>query len=175
VTPNPSIEGMPKRLRLLVTPHVKRSASQHAAFVVKYSTASVLLFPTAALAQARGGSCNSVVCNITGGIVLAVLLLLLAISLYWSIKERGFWRGIAGHRAIQWLAGYVAILLVAFGVPLLAALLWGAQAALWALGALCFGVFVVPALVRRLRPQQRLAAKLPPTTRRPDTRSDGDA
>jgi hypothetical protein len=23
-TPNPSIEGMPKRLRLLVTPHVKR-------------------------------------------------------------------------------------------------------------------------------------------------------
>jgi hypothetical protein len=24
VTPNPSIEGMPKRLRLLVTPHVKR-------------------------------------------------------------------------------------------------------------------------------------------------------
>jgi hypothetical protein len=26
-TPNPSIEGMPKRLRLLCTPHVKRSAS----------------------------------------------------------------------------------------------------------------------------------------------------
>jgi len=24
LTPNPSIEGMPKRLRLLVTPHVKR-------------------------------------------------------------------------------------------------------------------------------------------------------
>ena len=24
MTPNPSIEGMPKRLRLLVTPHVKR-------------------------------------------------------------------------------------------------------------------------------------------------------
>ena len=24
VTPNPSIEGMPKRLRLSVTPHVKR-------------------------------------------------------------------------------------------------------------------------------------------------------
>jgi hypothetical protein len=24
VTPNPSIEGMPKRLRLLCTPHVKR-------------------------------------------------------------------------------------------------------------------------------------------------------
>jgi hypothetical protein len=24
VAPNPSIEGMPKRLRLLVTPHVKR-------------------------------------------------------------------------------------------------------------------------------------------------------
>jgi hypothetical protein len=24
VPPNPSIEGMPKRLRLLVTPHVKR-------------------------------------------------------------------------------------------------------------------------------------------------------
>jgi hypothetical protein len=23
-TPNPSIEGMPKKLRLLVTPHVKR-------------------------------------------------------------------------------------------------------------------------------------------------------
>jgi hypothetical protein len=29
-TPNPSIEGMPKRLRLLVTPHVKRWAIQHA-------------------------------------------------------------------------------------------------------------------------------------------------
>jgi hypothetical protein len=27
MTPNPSIEGMPKRLRLLGTPHVKRSAS----------------------------------------------------------------------------------------------------------------------------------------------------
>jgi hypothetical protein len=26
-TPNPSIEGMPKRLRLLCTPHVKRWAS----------------------------------------------------------------------------------------------------------------------------------------------------
>jgi hypothetical protein len=28
MTPNPSIEGMPKRLRLLCTPHVKRWASQ---------------------------------------------------------------------------------------------------------------------------------------------------
>jgi hypothetical protein len=27
MTPNPSIEGMPKRLRLLCTPHVKRWAS----------------------------------------------------------------------------------------------------------------------------------------------------
>ena len=27
VRPNPSIEGMPKRLRLLCTPHVKRWAS----------------------------------------------------------------------------------------------------------------------------------------------------
>jgi hypothetical protein len=28
MTPNPSIEGMPKRLRLLVTPHVKRYVSR---------------------------------------------------------------------------------------------------------------------------------------------------
>ena len=142
---------------------------------MKYGTASVLLVPTAALAQARGGSCNSVACNITGGAVLAVLLLLLANSLYWSTKEHGFWRGMASHRAIQWLVGYLAILLVAFGVPLLAALLWGVQAALWALGAVCLSTFVVPALVRRWRQDRRHAHEPPPTTKQPDARSDGDA
>ena len=71
---------------------------------------AIALFPLVANAQTRGGTCQSPICDITGGIIGLILLTLLLLSLSVSIAKHGFWKGIFQHAAIQILALYLAVI-----------------------------------------------------------------
>jgi hypothetical protein len=71
---------------------------------------TVAFFPLAVNAQTRGGTCQSAICDVTGGIVGLILLTLLLVSLSASIAKHGFWKGIFKHAAIQVLALYLTLI-----------------------------------------------------------------
>lgn len=76
--------------------------------LVKFFTMAFL--PLVVNAQTRGGTCQSGICDLTGGIIGLILLTLLLLSLSISIAKHGFWKGIFQHAAIQVLVLYLAVI-----------------------------------------------------------------
>jgi len=75
--------------------------------------------------EARGGSCNSGVCNATAAIVLLILISLLSASLLDSIREHGFIKVLISNQVARIIFGYAGILIVAVGGSVAADKLWG--------------------------------------------------
>ena len=118
---------------------------------VKVAVAASLLLPANALAQSRGGSCNSAACDVTAALVLIVLLLLFLGSIYDSIREKGLLRGITTNRAARFVLGYIGMLVFVVGGSVAVEKLWGKHAAMWALGSLLVALVFGPSLLRRIR------------------------
>jgi hypothetical protein len=76
-------------------------------------------------AKARGGSCNSVLCDATASIFLLLLSGIFAVSMYDSIRKQGFIRGVISNRAARILFVYVGILIIAIGGSVSAHKIWG--------------------------------------------------
>jgi hypothetical protein len=67
----------------------------------------VQVLPINAIAQTRGGACQSSICEITGSIVLMALLGFFLISIAQYISVRGFLAGISSHPVVKILFYYV--------------------------------------------------------------------
>jgi uncharacterized membrane protein len=61
-------------------------------------------------AQTRGGTCQSAICEFTGGVFGLVLLVIFLFSLSASIAKHGFWKGIFEHTAVRILILYCAMI-----------------------------------------------------------------
>lgn len=64
------------------------------------------LIPITVNAQARGGTCQSDICEFTGGLFGLALLVIFLFSLSASIAKHGFWKGIFEHAAVRILILY---------------------------------------------------------------------
>jgi hypothetical protein len=68
------------------------------------------LIPITVNAQTRGGTCQSAICEFTGGLFGLVLLVIFLFSLSASIAKHGFWKGIFEHTAVRILILYCAMI-----------------------------------------------------------------
>lgn len=68
------------------------------------------LIPITVNAQTRGGTCQSAICEFTGGVFGLVLLVIFLFSLSASIAKHGFWKGIFEHTAVRILILYCAMI-----------------------------------------------------------------
>jgi len=93
-------------------------------------------------AQSRGGVCRGGLCALTGTAIFIVFVGLFVASVYSNIKRKGLVKGVIGHTGIRILVGYLAMLLVIIGVPVLLDLYFGKAAAIWGLGGMSVTCFV---------------------------------
>lgn len=77
------------------------------------------VFPDFALAQSRGGSCRTELCQFTGGVVFLILIAAFFFSLSESIRRHGFWKGIFRHSGVQIIVMY--LLTIGSGILLIGA------------------------------------------------------
>jgi len=66
--------------------------------------------PITVNAQTRGGTCQSDICEFTGGLIGLALLVIFLLSLSASIAKHGFWKGIFEHTAVRILIVYCAMI-----------------------------------------------------------------
>lgn len=69
----------------------------------------MLTSPATVFAQTRGGTCQSLLCGITGGLVGSTLLGFFLLSVYHSIATHGFWHGIIRHAGVRAFITYIGI------------------------------------------------------------------
>ena len=93
-------------------------------------------------AQSRGGSCQGGLCEFTGTAIFIVLLVLFLASVYGNIKRKGLVKGMLGHAGIQVIFGYLAMLFVVTGIPILLDFYFGKDAAMWGLGGVLVACFL---------------------------------
>ncbi|MDP2713562.1 hypothetical protein [Rheinheimera sp.] len=83
------------------------------------------LIPITVNAQTRGGTCQSAICEFTGGLIGLALLVLFFLSLSASIAKHGFWKGIFEHTAVRILIVYCAMITGLIFAMLLAVEIFG--------------------------------------------------
>ena len=68
------------------------------------------LIPITVNAQTRGGTCQSDICEFTGGLIGLALLVIFLLSLSASIAKHGFWKGVFEHTVVRILIVYCAMI-----------------------------------------------------------------
>jgi hypothetical protein len=98
-------------------------------------------------AFARGGSCNSALCNATAAIVFLVLLFAVVVSVVASVRRHGLVTGLLRHRGLQFALFYVALLIVCAVGSVIIGRHFGKEAAMWFLGGLAVVALIVYCLL----------------------------